>query len=144
MKPISRLLFLGSAFAAVMLYGSGLALALPHSHENGKVGKGSWSEGWYGNDDWDDDKQWGDKDKKKANHNNYKKPSWEEYGPKKDWSSWGHGKEEKWYGGKDWGKDPDCDPPMTHTPEPGTLVLLGSSLAAAAVAWRQRRGPSST
>ena len=55
--------------------------------------------------------------------------------------TWKYGKEHEKRGhDKDWrwGKDPDCDPPMTHTPEPGTLLLLGSSLAAAGVAWRKR------
>jgi hypothetical protein len=77
--------------------------------------------------------------KKKKSHK-VKKDGWEEHEPKKDWLTWGYGKEhEKLGGGHDWGKDLDCDPPMTPTPEPATVLLLGSSIAAASVAWRRRR-----
>jgi hypothetical protein len=58
---------------------------------------------------------------------------------------WGKPKKEKGYGGHDfvkWGKgygtyDPDCDPPVS-TPEPGTLLLLGSTLAGLGVYARRR------
>ncbi len=46
----------------------------------------------------------------------------------------------KW--GKGYGKDdPDCDPPVS-TPEPGTLLLLGSTLAGLGVYVRRRRQPA--
>jgi hypothetical protein len=135
MTSTSRLLFVASVCGIAVLY-AGSAFALPHHSQDYKVGK-SWSEG-YGDSDRDDN-HWGDKKSKESYK--YKKDDWGEHDAKKDWYTWGYGKEhEKWGHDKDWGwgKDPDCDPPMTHTPEPGTLLLLGSSLAAAGVAWRKR------
>ena len=122
MTSTSRLLFVASVCGIAVLY-AGSAFALPHHSQDFKVGK-SWSEG-YGDSDWNDE-HWGDR-KSKESHK-YKKDGWEEH------DKWGHDKDWDW----GWGKDPDCDPPMTHTPEPGTLLLLGSSLAAAGVAWRKR------
>ena len=138
MTHTSRLLLVASVCALAVLYGD-YAFALPYSHEY----KGGGGKDWYGNDDWDDGYQWGDKKKKSHEYKHeYKKDGWGEHEPKKDWFTWGYGKEdEKWGAGMHWGKDPDCDPPMAQTPEPGTLLLLGSSLAAAGVAWRRRRGP---
>jgi hypothetical protein len=119
-----------------MLYG-GYAHAVPHSHDY-KAAKSGWSGSW-SSYDWDDDDHWGDK---KKSHK-YKKYGWGEDEPKKGWFAWdydkGDHKDHGWYG-KDWGKDPDCDPPMTHTPEPATLLLLGSSLITVGVAWRRGAG----
>ncbi len=108
----------------------------PHSSDY----KAGWSDGWYGNNDWDDN-QWGDK---KKSHK-YKKDAWGARA--EEWlvhlglreRAREMRRREGMGGGKDWGKDPHCDPPMTRTPEPSTLLLLGSSLAAAGVAWRRRR-----
>ena len=83
---------------------------------------------------------------------------YEKYGklnshPKKDHdldkSWWGKLEKHHDYGGyefKKWGKgygkeDPDCDPPVS-TPEPATLLLLGSTLAGFGVYARRRRQPA--
>jgi hypothetical protein len=135
MAHTSRLLLVASVCALAVLYG-GSALALPHPLDY-KTGKGDSNEAWYGNGDRDTD-NWGDEKREK-----YKKYSWGEHEPKKDRFTWGYGKEEEWqhgYAWKDWGKDPNCEPSMTPTPEPGTLLLLGSSLSAAGIAWRRRQG----
>lgn len=137
MTHTSRLSFVASVCVFTVLYG-GYAFALPHSgdYKADKTGKGGWSHGSY--NDWDDD-HW---HKKKDKLHKYEKYGWEGHGTQTDWLTWGDEKQgqKSWYGGKDWGKDLDCDPPMTHTPEPGTLLLLGSSLAAASAAWRRSRG----
>lgn len=61
----------------------------------------------------------------------------------KDW--WGKSTKYHAYGGHDskkcgkkYGKDPDCDPPVA-IPEPGTLLLLGSTLAGLGMYARRRR-----
>ena len=136
MTNLSRLLFVASA-CAIWVLCSGSASALPHHSHDYKGDNNRWSQG-YGDNDRDGER-WSDK---KNESHKYKKHDWQDREPKKDWFTWGYGKEhDKWGHEKDWGwgKDPDCDPPMTHTPEPGTLMLLGSSLAAAAgVVWRGR------
>ena len=137
MTHTSRLLLVASVCSLAVLY-SGVAFALPHSRDF-KGGKSGWNERSYDHDRFKDEGNWGEKDDKQVWHK-FKKFDWDDHEPKHDWFSWGYGKkDDKWYGGKDWGKDPDCDPPLTHTPEPATLLLLGSSLAAAGVAWRKRR-----
>ena len=62
---------------------------------------------------------------------------------------WGKLQKHKDYDGHEfvkWGKgywkdDPDCDPPVS-SPEPGTLLLLGSTLAGVGVYARRRRQPA--
>jgi hypothetical protein len=75
---------------------------------------------WFADSRWDDlDKDWGGKLKKHKEYDGH------------DFKQWGKGP----------GKyDPDCDPPVA-TPEPGTLLLLGSSLAGVGVYVRRRRQP---
>jgi hypothetical protein len=88
MTSTLRLLFVASVSGIAVLY-TGSALALPHHSHDFKVGN-SWSEG-YGDSDRDDDR-WGDKESHK-----FKKDGWEEHDSKKDWFTWGYGKEhEKW------------------------------------------------
>ena len=95
MTSTSRLLFVASVCGIAVLY-AGSAFASPHHSHDYKFGK-NWSED-YGNKDWDDD-QWGDK---KMESHKYKKDDWEGHEPKKDWFTWGYGKEhEKWGHGKD-------------------------------------------
>jgi hypothetical protein len=121
-----RLLVAASACAVTVLYG-GHAFALPHSFDY------TWGDGGsdrYRHGESENDQEWGE-DKK---HHKYKKFEWDEHEPKKDWFTSGH----DWSGGPNWGKDPDCDP-MTPTPEPSTLLLVGSTLTAAGLAWRKRR-----
>ncbi len=67
------------------------------------------------------------------------KDSWGDYGKSykdHDDKKWGHG-----YGKHDDWKDPDCDPPVA-TPEPATMLLLGSTLTVAGWYARRRRLPS--
>jgi hypothetical protein len=65
-----------------------------------------------------------------------------------DKNRWGKHKEYDGHNFKTWGKgpgqyDPDCDPPVA-SPEPATLLLLGSTLAGVGVYSRRRRQPSGT
>lgn len=138
MTNTARLLLVASV-SMIAVLPVGPAFALPHHSHHHKPGKSDWSNG-YSNDKWDDD--WGDTKKKDSHGDKYAKHDWGEHQLKKDWFAWGFGKEhEKWGHDKDrgWGKDPDCDPPLSHSPEPGTVLLLGSSFAAAGLAWRRRR-----
>lgn len=67
----------------------------------------------------------------------WKKPDQESFTwfPYKTPGKWGgEGKPFHW---KD-SNDPDCEP-LTHTPEPATLLLLGTALAGASMAARRRR-----
>ena len=64
------------------------------------------------------------------------KDSWGDYGKSyknHDDKKWGYG-----YGKHDDWKDPDCDPPVA-TPEPATMLLLGSTLTVAGWYARRRR-----
>ena len=66
-----------------------------------------------------------------------------------DKNRWGKLEKDKEYDSHDyqkWGKgsgqyDPDCDPPVA-SPEPATLLLLGSTLAGVGVYSRRRRQPA--
>lgn len=85
--------------------------------------------------------EYGDADNHKKHH---KYGNDEDFGLSNAW--WGKWEKHKEYGGHDfkkWGKghgeyDPDCDPPVA-SPEPATLLLLGSTLAGVGVYSRRRR-----
>jgi hypothetical protein len=83
-----------------------------------------------------------DRDGKLGSHH---KSGWDDLD--KHW--WGKLQKHRDYDGHEfvkWGKghgnyDPDCDPPVS-TPEPATLLLLGSTLAGFGVYPRRRRLPA--
>ena len=133
---------LSGSVSISLLVGLGPAWAVPH-HEGALYAKLDYGDEKYGKYDDDDKYQKSDKHGKKG-----KDSSYEKYAKhvKKDYEKWpddkgGWGDDKKWgygYGKHDYGKDPDCDPPVA-TPEPATLLLLGSSLAAAGAYARRRR-----
>jgi PEP-CTERM motif len=133
MGVLRWLLFLGS-MCALSLVASGQAWALPK---------------------WDFDKSWGDNDHHYGKHYKWDFKKWDskwDYRPRhgdfdKEWL-WESKHFKKGYGyhfKKKKKKDHDgcygdCDPPVA-TPEPATLILLGSSLAGLGVYAQRRRRP---
>ena len=122
---------LAGSVSISLLVGLGPARAVPHHDFDSGWGKGAL----YAKQGYDDDKyQKHDKHGKK--YDEYVKKDYEKW-PDDDKGGWGDDKQ--WgYGKHDYWKDPDCDPPVA-TPEPATLLLLGSSLAAAGAYARRRR-----
>jgi hypothetical protein len=94
-----------------------------YDDKHGKKGKGGHSYAKKDYDKWPQDDDWGDL-KKYVGEHEYKSYGKPHYG--------------KGYGKHKYGKDDPYYPPVP-TPEPGTLLLLGSSLAAAGVYLRRRR-----
>jgi len=145
-----RLLFFGLVSALGLVLIVGPAWALPTHEFHGGWGKG----GSY--NDYDAGKHHKNGTDDKHHKNDYEK--WHPDAKKLSFldSRWHH-LDKDWWGGlkklkdhdghgfKKWSKghdkyDPDCDPPVS-TPEPGTLLLLGSTLAGVVYA-RRRRQPA--
>lgn len=146
------MVLMGSA-SLFCLVGIGPVWAVPKHDFDMKWGKGPL----HAKQDYDDEKyghvdhyqKYDKHGKKKGNNTSYEKYV------KKDYEKWPDGKDKwgdysknykdhddkKWshgYGKHDDWKDPDCDPPVA-TPEPATMLLLGSTLAAAGVYARRRK-----
>ena len=134
------MVFLASvSVLCLVLVGPGWALPT-HDYDRG-WGKG----GLHDKHDYEYGNAGGDE-----NHDKYGKLSKhhkKDYDLDKNW--WGKLEKHKEYDGHDfkkWGKghgqyDPDCDPPVA-SPEPATLLLLGSTLAGVGVYSRRRRQPA--
>jgi hypothetical protein len=147
------MVLLGSA-SMFCLVAIGPAWAVPKHDFDMGWGKGAL----YAKQDYGDEKYGSDDEyQKKDKYGKKNKGSGSEKYVKKDYEKWPDGKdgggdytkkykdndEKKWgygYGKHDNWKDPDCDPPVA-TPEPATMLLLGSSLAAAGVYARRSRRP---
>ena len=142
------MVLLGSV-SVFCLVGIGPAWAVPKYDIDTGSGKGAL----YAKQDYGDEKYGkyggGDEYQKQDKYSKYSKNGGYEKYVKKDYEKWPDGNgwgdygkkykeqdEKKW--GYGYGKDPDCDPPVA-TPEPATMLLLGSALAAAGLYARRRR-----
>ena len=133
---------LAGGLSVLCVVGLGSAWGVPH-HDFDK----SWA---YGKPDYED--KYDDKYGKKGKGYSYAKKDYEKSSYDEDWgelkkyvgeheykkSSYGKPHYGKGYGKHKYGKD-DPDYPPVATPEPGTLLLVGSSLAAAGIYLRRRR-----
>ena len=121
-----RLVMFLASMCALSLVASGQAWALPK---------------------WDFDRSWGDNDHHYGKHHKWDSKKWDfkwDYRPRhvdfdKEWKGYGYHFKKKKKKDHD-GCYGDCDPPVA-TPEPATLLLLGSSLAGLGVYVQRRRHP---
>jgi len=120
-----RLVMLATGAAALLGPFCAPVFALPHHSFNQ-----SFSDSFFGGENWDREIHW-----LKPESNGWAHSEWDD-SPKTWHLEKGWDDKKEW--GKDWLRDPDCDPPVA-TPEPTTLALLGTSLAGLGFASRRWR-----